>query len=860
MMTRAKNSCLMLAGLLTGFSIIAVELAAEPDCVFPPPYVRTIDFDGLPLESGSNYWNGADEQGGFYEQGVHFNNEYTDWGWGYYSWFGFAYSRVNDTNTAGFGNQYAVWTPGKGLAGTGLYAVASVDNYDDTINAITFPYKATVKGFYVNNTTYTALTIRDGDWLSAPFGIGDWFSLTISGRDSTGNPVGQKTVYLADFRDADPTNHYILGEWTWVDLAAFGTEVRTLHFAQDSSDVGAWGMNTPAYFAMDNLQYRYTFSGGLQDDMALDAGVPGFVGPDGIGVSGGDNYVNPVFAAWAVDADYKPVPNVVDASWTNYFNALGPVSADNTNVVSLGDLSQALIDQGVAPGSITLTFDIPVSDRAGPDFVVFENALGTASSVFAELAYVEVSSDGLNFARFPSVSLTPAEVGLYGFIDPRAVYNLAGRHVNGNGKSWGTPFDLAGLACHPLVIDETVDLAAISHIRLVDIPGNGAFTDCYGNPVYDAWYTWGSGGFDLDAVGIINSTEASRITISVTGPGSITPYGYPGGIVSARHGESRTFAITPAPGFHIADVIVDGISIGATNQYVFTNLQEDHSLEARFGSKLVIHDAFWVSEPSPGEYILAGDVAVALSAGVIEAGATQYVATGWSGTGSVPENGGGTAVSFSITNDSVISWQWQTNYWLEISTTGRGAVDLSSGWMPAGSEPVLTAYPDPYYDFAGWSGATAGDTNTPAMTLPMDRARHVTAGFYAEETSHGVPHGWLERHGLLDGTTAEEAAEALNPEKGTPVWQDFYAGIDPNDPDDVFAIIDFGQHNGSNYVSWRGGTNGAALPFAVMGSTNLTTGWYLLDGMVQRSTQGTNIWWHDSGATQMFYRIKVNME
>ena len=46
----------------------------------------------------------------------------------YFSWSGFAYSSINDTNTAGYGNQYAAWTLGTGVGGTGTYAVV----YDST--------------------------------------------------------------------------------------------------------------------------------------------------------------------------------------------------------------------------------------------------------------------------------------------------------------------------------------------------------------------------------------------------------------------------------------------------------------------------------------------------------------------------------------------------------------------------------------------------------------------------------------------------------------------------------------------------------------------------------------------------------
>jgi hypothetical protein len=131
---------------------------------------------------------------------------------------------------------------------------------------------------------------------------------------------------------------------------------------------------------------------------------------------------------------------------------------------------------------------------------------------------VEVSTNGDDFARFPSVSLTPGAVGGYGSNDASDIYNLVGKHANAYGDSWGTPFDLNDLLAHPLVLEGKVDLDEINYVRIVDIPGNGSFLDdatdlvdpTTGLPyasdhgIYDSWVTWGSGGVDFEALGVIN--------------------------------------------------------------------------------------------------------------------------------------------------------------------------------------------------------------------------------------------------------------------------------------------------------------------------------------------------------------------
>ncbi|MBN2023365.1 MAG: PEP-CTERM sorting domain-containing protein [Pirellulales bacterium] len=226
-----------------------------------------------------------------------------------------------------------------------------------------------------------------------------------------------------------------------------------------------------------------------------DPGVPGVM----------DGGVNPAFVGWATGyVDYLPSPDV-DASWQTPQRALGPVTGDNLDIVSLGDLTAEQIASGVAPGRITLTFAAPITNGPGADFAVFENSSIWEGATFAELAYVEVSSNGQDFARFASVSLTAETVWQYGTIDATDVFNLAGKHANAFGESMGTPFDLASLAGDPLVAAGKLDLGAIGFVRLVDVPGTGDFHDSLGNPIHDPWWTRGSGGFDLEAVGVLHA-------------------------------------------------------------------------------------------------------------------------------------------------------------------------------------------------------------------------------------------------------------------------------------------------------------------------------------------------------------------
>ena len=195
---------------------------------------------------------------------------------------------------------------------------------------------------------------------------------------------------------------------------------------------------------------------------------------------------DPALVAWATGVvDYLPGPEV-DARWQDQSNALGPAEGTSFDIVCLG-----------RGGEITLTFAAPITNGSGWDFAIFENGV---KDTFLELAYVEVSSNGVDFVQFDSASLTPGPVPAFGEINPTNVDGLAGKYRQG----FGTPFDLEELSGKALVTSGTVDLNAITHVRLADIIGDGSFTDSTGRLIYDPYPTSGSAGFDLDAIGVSN--------------------------------------------------------------------------------------------------------------------------------------------------------------------------------------------------------------------------------------------------------------------------------------------------------------------------------------------------------------------
>ena len=206
-----------------------------------------------------------------------------------------------------------------------------------------------------------------------------------------------------------------------------------------------------------------------------------------------------VFVAWATGIEVKR--GYVEKSDTtkqhegsNYATfgdpsiALGKPSGSTTDAVSLGDGGWAI-----------LSFDGVIQNGTGWNFAIFENAV---TDDFLELGFVEVSSDGEHFFRFPAHTEVQfiTQINGFGAIDCRYINNFAEKYKNG----YGTPFDLDELPDTNLL-----DKNAVRYVKIIDVVGSinplYATYDAFGNIVNDPFPSpFYSSGFDLTGVGIIH--------------------------------------------------------------------------------------------------------------------------------------------------------------------------------------------------------------------------------------------------------------------------------------------------------------------------------------------------------------------
>ena len=203
-----------------------------------------------PAPGGGSYDNGWDLNGGFTSNGVFFSNSYDQT---YHSWSGWAYSNVNDPTKTGptpflddYNHQFAA-IAGTPPPGSANYAIES-----GTGGVVNLPSGTSPVSFDVTNTTYDYLSMTHGDSFAKKFTAGDFLELKIygfSGVNGTGKKVGEIDFYLANYTSSSSLP---VDVWTLVDLTKLAGS-RSLTFDYASSDVGSFGINTPEYFAMDEL-------------------------------------------------------------------------------------------------------------------------------------------------------------------------------------------------------------------------------------------------------------------------------------------------------------------------------------------------------------------------------------------------------------------------------------------------------------------------------------------------------------------------------------------------------------------------------------------------------------------------------
>lgn len=277
--------------------------------------------------------------------------------------------------------------------------------------------------------------------------------------------------------------------------------------------------------------------------------------------------------------------------------------------------------------------------------------------------------------------------------------------------------------------------------------------------------------------------------------------------------------------------------------------------------RLTVASSHGAPSPDAGSHVYNANTMVAPSMiGSPVAGAsTQFVCTGWTGTGSVPGIGSTTNIpAFPIAQDSTLLWLWQTNFLLGASAGIGGSVTGGGTWHAAGQIAQIGAVASNYYHFNAWTGAVppGSETSNP-LQVTMDQAKTVAASFAANLATNGVPEWWLARYGFTNNFNA--AALADQDIDGQPTWAEWVTQTDPTNSASFFAATRIRWIDGLPVVSWPSLSNRL---YSVDRATNLAAaGWSpVATDLPATPTENSYTDAPPAETWTPFYRLRVRMQ
>ena len=210
------------------------------DALISAPESDYVPTSGEETESGSKKTYIRDS-----EQLVECDHYFADWGFG----GGITCSNKSDKSTPGYTNNSAITAKAKEGS---VYLTVNSSTFSPAIVTNLKADEFQFKGAWITNSTYAYLAVAEGNdgWGGAKkFDDGDWFKVEAVGYAANGTEIGRAEMYLADYRDGKTE---VLNTWKWFDWTSIANAAY-INFELSSTDIGEYGMNTPAYFCMDAI-------------------------------------------------------------------------------------------------------------------------------------------------------------------------------------------------------------------------------------------------------------------------------------------------------------------------------------------------------------------------------------------------------------------------------------------------------------------------------------------------------------------------------------------------------------------------------------------------------------------------------
>ena len=303
-----------------------------------------------------------------------------------------------------------------------------------------------------------------------------------------------------------------------------------------------------------------------------------------------------------------------------------------------------------------------------------------------------------------------------------------------------------------------------------------------------------------------------RLILSSNGPGTATADN-----TFLFREATATATLRAKSGCYLYSVLLNNIPQPGVYDYgtvyktfLFKNVTDDQTLVAWFTPclwNLTVASAFGNATPAVGSYALTNGTIVeaSVTAPLDVAQGVRQQCTGWGLTGHKPSAGTLHHLSFPITNNATLSWNWNYEFQLTAATAGNGAIAPTGGWYSASASASVTSYPSAYYHTDAWLGDTENATyKSNLISFVMYMPRTVTATFAPNLTAaRGVPEAWLAAYGW--NQDFEAAAEADADHDGMAAWAEWRADTDPTNALSLLALTALSSVSNRLTLTWCGG-------------------------------------------------------
>jgi len=535
-------------------------------------------------------------------------------------------------------------------------------------------------------SSYTFNNVAENHTISATFSIATYTISASAGTGGTISPSGTVSV-----------NHGTSRTFAITPDTGFGIT----NVVVDGASVGA-----VSSYTFNSVTGNHTIIANFATNtytINASVGTGGIISPSGsVAVSGGASQTftitpNNGYRIADVLVDGSSVGTVTSYTFTN-------VTSSHTISASFAADAYTIVASAGNGGSITPNGAVAVNHGSNQSFTI------SASTGYQVL---DVSVDGVSQGSISSYTFSnvTANHTISATFSVKTYTITASAGAGGSiSPSGSTSINHGASQAYSIAPNTGYSIASVT----VDGVSKGAISS----------YTFSSvtANHTISATFTINTFT---ISASAGAGGAISP----SGSVAAPYGGSQTFTITPAAGYTISSVLVDGIPQGSVGNYSFSNVTANHTIHATFSQiTFTINSSAGIGGTiSPAGSVIVAEGANQTFAFTPDSGyMVSDVLVDGSSVGAV-----GSYIFTNVSSSHTISVSFAQGYTLTVSKIGTGAGDVtktpSATVYSPGTKVTLKAIKANGSVFLGYSGDC--NTKRASCTIIMNKNAAVTAAF-----------------------------------------------------------------------------------------------------------------------------------